>query len=146
MKPGDALAKMQAIPLVSLPLDEIVYFVRSCGLVKIGQTGNARKRLRVLETQNAAPIEVIAFGLGTVAREQALHQRFSDARHHGEWFSPTAELIRLARAALADTAEWRSVEAQEDARLREHLTNLRRAVATRKADIWTNNASQGLLD
>lgn len=142
MRIGEALARMDAIRLDSLPSGPIVYFVRSCGLVKIGHTTNASKRLRVLETQNAAPVDVVAFGVGATPREQSLHARFEGLRHHGEWFTPSPDLLRVMASAIANGPEWQSIEAEEEARLREWM---RQATIDQQRHA-SENASQGLLD
>lgn len=66
-----------------------VYFMRRENLIKIGTTGDLKRRAAAL---NAA---VIAKTPGSYSEEARLHKRFAKLRHHGEWFEPSPELLEL---------------------------------------------------
>jgi hypothetical protein len=67
----------------------VVYFVR-CelnGLVKIGIAENLERRLAGLKAQSPVPLELLAtIPAESYELEAALHRRFAEYRHHGEWF------------------------------------------------------------
>jgi hypothetical protein len=77
--------------------DPCVYFVQdlSGGLIKIGHTGNWRKRAQALCTGNGSPLVLLALiRRGGRKMEKALHVRFAHLRHHGEWFRPEPDLLQ----------------------------------------------------
>lgn len=83
----------------------VVYFIRSGsdGPIKIGFSSSLKDRFADLSRMNGQPITLLGWIRGELEDERALHVRFSASRLHGEWFSPTSELLRLilseARAA-----------------------------------------------
>lgn len=75
-----------------------VYFVQAdaSGLIKIGTSGNSDKRIGNLRGANGSTLTVLAIiRPADRAVEQALHERFAEARHHGEWFNPVPELLEF---------------------------------------------------
>jgi hypothetical protein len=73
-----------------------VYFIRRAdGLVKIGYSHNPRLRASQLRQQHQCEMEILATTLGARCKEKELHRRFSKYRVHGEWFSPSEELMRF---------------------------------------------------
>lgn len=71
-----------------------VYFVRNPKTreIKIGQSEDVRRRLKELSTKEKCSLEL----LGVVEApliEKELHSMFSETRLHGEWFSPSVELL-----------------------------------------------------
>lgn len=65
-----------------------VYVIKSGTHVKIGKAGNTTKRIAALQAANPTDLEVIAIltdGDGHKL-EYALHKRFAEHRHRGEWF------------------------------------------------------------
>lgn len=65
-----------------------VYCIRSeCGAVKVGVTNDVKKRLRYLQTGSAQRLELVGVLPGGDEVERDLHERFSDKRTRGEWFS-----------------------------------------------------------
>lgn len=73
-----------------------VYFIRAVdsGRIKIGFSFAPQDRFAAFQTASPEPLEL----LGTIAQgeevnEASLHQRFADARLHGEWFESTPALI-----------------------------------------------------
>jgi hypothetical protein len=72
----------------------VIYFVRADhGIIKIGTTKNLSVRLFDLCAENRQYLGVLAVMDGERPEEQALHERFAHLRLHGEWFSPTQELL-----------------------------------------------------
>ena len=85
----------------------MVYFIFSpddprC-LVKIGYTkGNVHRRIEILQCGNPFRLVLIMAIEGGMALEQRLHQLFTDARRHGEWFYPTKALQDYIRQCLGE--------------------------------------------
>lgn len=77
-----------------------VYFIRAerLGLVKIGVANDARTRLRGLAMSSPDRLWVLGVALchrgGTLEKE--LHRQFAQFRLHGEWFTPSRELLDTA--------------------------------------------------
>lgn len=71
-----------------------IYFVgsREHGIVKIGQTGKLRKRMRQLKNSSPVPIKLLAVVLGRPSLEGFLHDYFKSSRKHGEWFELSEDL------------------------------------------------------
>ena len=74
-----------------------IYFLQGefTGLIKIGFSSNPKRRLEVLSAGSSEPIRFLAVTRGDQDLENLLHQRFRDARVHGEWFLPTLKLTRF---------------------------------------------------
>lgn len=72
----------------------VTYFIQRVpnGPVKIGRTGNARKRLAELQTASAE--QLVILGVITSNRERELHEKFASKRMSGEWFRCDDELER----------------------------------------------------
>jgi len=75
----------------------MIYFLlaREIGLVKIGFT-DGRLDARIAEIKTSCPhkLELLKTGEGSRDREADLHERYSDARKHGEWFD-YAEMLEI---------------------------------------------------
>lgn len=73
----------------------MIYFIRApiVGLIKIGFTGNVKKRFTDLSRMSPVKLELIAIHDGELSDEQELHKRFDAIRDHDEWFHPEQELI-----------------------------------------------------
>lgn len=78
-----------------------VYFIQavSGGLIKIGVAADPVARLAEIQRMCPVPLRILSVlpGVGQPG-EAALHRRFAAARRHGEWFEPTAELLREVTA------------------------------------------------
>jgi hypothetical protein len=79
---------------------QVVYFVRSGELIKIGITSDHRGRINALKAANASPVSELGVIEGGSDLEQSLHERFGYCHSHGEWFFATPELL----AYIQDTA------------------------------------------
>jgi len=76
-----------------------VYFMqRADGMVKIGSSLDVPARQRVLESA-AGPLEVLLALPGDRVLETELHERFAEARVHGEWFNPVSDLLEYINNA-----------------------------------------------
>jgi len=94
----------RACRLRSRPTEGHVYFVLApeARAVKIGASRQPLDRLDQLRTANPELLHLV--GLLPDAGfqlEAEIHQRFSDARRHGEWFDLTSPVV-----ALIDRASW----------------------------------------
>ncbi len=73
---------------------EVVYLMESkmTGLWKIGTSKNVKKRRRQLELAQGCEIELLKAIPGGVVLERLLHEKFSEYRTIGEWFTPVNEI------------------------------------------------------
>jgi Meiotically Up-regulated Gene 113 (MUG113) protein len=74
----------------------VVYFVQRTtgGSIKIGYTRNLKRRLMGLVVGSDAPLVVLAtIPTDNHRIEIEIHRRFAKYRLHGEWFSPSEELL-----------------------------------------------------
>lgn len=72
---------------------DVIYFVRSGDAVKIGFTSDLEARLRVLRTDTAGEIELLAVMEGDRREEARLHADFKHLRIKREWFRAEEELL-----------------------------------------------------
>lgn len=72
-----------------------VYFIQghTTRLIKIGYARNIAGRLTMLQCGSPDLMSVIGYERAPFSRERELHQMFSLARMHGEWFYPTPALL-----------------------------------------------------
>lgn len=106
------------------------YFVQSVngGPIKIGfTTRKPNERLAALQT--GAPVELRIVGLLAGNREREMHERFRDARLHGEWFTPSKQLVQFISK---DAQPPRVAHVQEQVRLQLEGKAVKVADATRK--------------
>lgn len=84
-------------PADSAPPDErSVYFLQAFdgGPIKIGVAYSPRARLSQIQSMSPVPLKVLGVVRNVGRKGEAdLHQRFAQARSHGEWFHPTPDLI-----------------------------------------------------
>lgn len=83
------------IELTSPEPGQLVYFLYSAGLVKIGYTGDIFKRLAELKSMGGAHAELIGVVPGTRQLEKSLHRIFKSDRQRGEWFQISDEIRRF---------------------------------------------------
>lgn len=89
------------------PRGKYVYFIKpvsSVGPIKIGQSHIPMERLQVHMNWSPVKLEILAITKGNRQDEKRLHDKFSDARSHCEWFWPTPEMlagIRKVQAGLS---------------------------------------------
>jgi hypothetical protein len=76
------------------------------GAVKIGISGNPRQRLAALQKANPVRLRPIACWRGLPIEEKVLHREFAGDQLHGEWFSPTLEVLALAEQYGDDYDSW----------------------------------------
>lgn len=104
----ELLARAVTIPMERYPRagESLVYFVECGGMVKVGTTKNLKARISQLRSALPLPVRVIGFGPGDMKREQALHALLKAEHSHGEWFRPSAALLRWVPLAQGDAFEW----------------------------------------
>lgn len=75
----------------------VVYFIQAGqhGPIKIGFTTRLEERLHDLQGGNPIQLRLLATIRGNASHEQLLHTQFQEHRVRGEWFRPTAQLLRL---------------------------------------------------
>lgn len=72
---------------------DYVYFIQCGGLVKIGSASDVRARLSNLQVASAAPLTLLAIIPNEAPNNEfALHKRFHQHHHRGEWFRLEGEL------------------------------------------------------
>lgn len=76
-----------------LSQDGYTYFLECGEFIKIGFSRNLKGRLDMLSCGNPYPIKLLATIRGWKHIETDLHERFASARHRGEWFRKTPELL-----------------------------------------------------
>ncbi len=71
----------------------VTYFIRHplTGLIKIGKTIDLDKRIVALECGSGVQLEIIHSETGDFEKE--FHERFSNQRVYGEWFTDDSEVI-----------------------------------------------------
>ena len=94
-----------------------VYFIQGSksGLIKIGHSQDPRARHKTLRTMGGEPIVLLAYTPGARQAETELHQRFQQQRRHGEWFSPSPELLEIVKASQWVAAEQRILTVKQTA-------------------------------
>lgn len=126
----------------------MIYFLRSpsSGLIKIGRTRFLRVRLADLSYQHREPLIVLGVLDEPDVYETQLHRQFKRWRVVGEWFEPTAHLLRFV------TAHARAWTPEDDAEPgNEVAVKIDRAVwhycraAARDAGVPVNELITGLL-
>jgi T5orf172 domain len=70
-----------------------VYFIECGDFIKIGGATSMRSRLSGLATGNPYQLKVLATITDDTHTESALHNRFAESFHRGEWFRKTLELM-----------------------------------------------------
>jgi len=63
-------------------------------LVKIGFSNDILRRIKLLGFLNAGKIIFLASKSGESSFEKYLHQKYSNVRKHGEWFSPIPDILK----------------------------------------------------
>lgn len=85
-------------------LHSVVYFAQiATGHIKIGVTINVEHRMAAFQHCHAEPVVLLATMPGGHSHEQMLHRIFARDRDHGEWFTPTPELLGFIETLKATT-------------------------------------------
>lgn len=102
-------AKIEEAPvsLANLPPPPIagqrVYFVQVLtGHIKIGTTVNIENRLKTFNHAHPEPVALLASAPGGHVHEAEVHRIFRRDRDHGEWFSPSPELLAFVESINAE--------------------------------------------
>lgn len=67
-------------------VEGFIYFVRCERYIKIGFSDKPQARVKSFETSNPFPCEFLGSVPGGMMDERALHERFRQWHHRGEWF------------------------------------------------------------
>ncbi len=112
---GGALTLRRAAKEIEEPSDgeivDRVYFIRSdSGHIKIGSS--THPELRLAEFQIGCPHELtlllsipVEAGASGKRLEALIHDRFHAARHRGEWFNPTEDLLSSIETYRSENAD-----------------------------------------
>ena len=84
---------------------DFVYFIECGDFIKIGFTVSVEGRVRTLATAIPFPLTILATINGSRDTESYLHSRFAEARHKGEWFRKTPELLDYIEHIKKPSAE-----------------------------------------
>lgn len=85
---------------------DYVYFIQCGGLVKIGSASDVRARLSNLQVASAAPLTLLAIIPNEAPNNEfALHKRFHQHHHRGEWFALEGALAEFVEALPPYRAE-----------------------------------------
>lgn len=88
-------------PLVKERRRGRVYFVRGGDFLKIGWSRDVDGRIGDLRASGPTQLTLLGSIAGTRDDERALHERFAEIRHHGEWFRAEPELLDFVASVLA---------------------------------------------
>lgn len=104
-----------------------VYFMQEQGgegLIKIGFSDLPDKRLTTIKSREAKAVDILAVIDGSREVERLLHAQLSADRHHGEWFTPSANVLAVVKTAqkVSSPKRYRSTnvtydESAEDMRI-----------------------------
>lgn len=85
-----------------------VYFIQAemGGPIKIGYAADEFKRFATIQTGYPDKLVLCHAIVGDIETERAIHNRFRKCRLRGEWFYPTPELVKFARAKADLTGFW----------------------------------------
>lgn len=77
-----------------LGVPKLIYFVQAVngGAIKIGYSANVLDRLKSLQCASPLKLQIIGLMKGSPLEERTLHNKFVEARLHGEWFDNSNEL------------------------------------------------------
>jgi len=134
----------------------VVYFIQesAIGAIKIGATGNLKRRLDMLRVHSPHEVSVLACVPGDERLEKYLHDRFRSSRIRGEWYRATPELfvcieeLKVRRPLLSDS-EHAFVEEAGKTFAQPFAERPRRKKRKWKdvvANLIENSAGRGLLD
>jgi hypothetical protein len=73
----------------------VVYFCRSDDAIKIGCTGNLKRRLKQISCDIEREPELLGFVFGTFATEKLIHNSLSAFSEGEEWFRDCLEVRAL---------------------------------------------------
>ncbi|WP_443032913.1 GIY-YIG nuclease family protein [Streptomyces sp. DH10] len=103
---GEALDLVQGLsPCIAEGDDRVSQSVYVIGAprsltVKIGFTNDLARRRREIQYMCPVEVQVLWSCPGGPALEQALHDRFTELRSHGEWFTFEADPVETVRRAI----------------------------------------------
>lgn len=95
----DAEERLRRTRRYNAKAKHVVYFIRFGDRVKIGTSGDVKRRLEGLPYD-----EVIGTIPGDATVERLWHTVWADQRITGEWFHATPELLSAIRQAVAEAA------------------------------------------
>lgn len=137
---AEAAAVINSMPSLALPprrarvpREQVIYFLRGGGLIKVGTTDQLRARIRGIQSMSPVRLDLIMVAPGDVEREEIIHQRLQHSRHHGEWFEPSDALIRVMWMAAENGRRWRALRPQLEPALRAAVRAMRAMHSANKA-------------
>lgn len=88
---------------------EVVYFVRAGQYVKIGYSGSAADRIKLIRTDTPYRVTILLTINGNKSDEIKLHEEFRHLRHRGEWFRAAPELLRFIIQKQAEKVDGKRI-------------------------------------
>jgi hypothetical protein len=88
--PPPALREVTRAPGLVLPPQQKqpwIYFLAGAHLVKVGWTGDLRKRIGAIQADSPVPLTLMLVLEGGAEVERRIHARYDAYRRHGEWFA-----------------------------------------------------------
>ena len=79
-----------------------VYFIQAAdGPIKIGFSVEPTIRFVALQSSHATKLTMLGAIHGTQVTEKTIHSELNNARIRGEWFRPTAEVLRYVASTMS---------------------------------------------
>lgn len=89
----ELLREKHSMDTITRCATSVVYFIRCCDFIKIGKAVNIEMRMSELQVGNPFPLTLLGTIPGGYDEEKNYHAIFCEARHRGEWFRITPELV-----------------------------------------------------
>jgi hypothetical protein len=86
-----------------------IYFIKPIGMtgpIKIGLSGNPKKRLNEYRAWSPFVLEMIGTVPGNWDDEQFLHECLADDHSHGEWFRPSQRVRDVVEHVIFAGGVW----------------------------------------
>lgn len=95
----------------------MIYFIQADASrrIKIGTTIRLSARLKKLEAEHSARLEVLGVRDGGLVEERVLHDKFSEFHVYDEWFRPHDDLLEFIRT---ETIAWDGTDERETSAVR----------------------------
>lgn len=105
------LMETRSTQTAHIPRDKMkadrVYFIQSGnGPIKIGWSNGIEQRLATLQMGNPEKLTILRQFRGDIWEEKALQRKFKNFKIHGEWFTPTQEILDFIKNTKDEDFLW----------------------------------------